>query len=60
MFKFENSIVTIYKRITRKKIDIQWKPLNVITLEPDQSDHINRMITLTDRKEAKMAFWDII
>ena len=39
---------------------IQWKPLNVITLGPDKSDHINRMITLTKQKEAKMAFWDII
>ena len=27
---------------------VQWKPLNVITLELPQSDNITRMITLTD------------
>jgi hypothetical protein len=31
-------------------VDIQWKPLNVITLGQTQSDNINRMITLTDYK----------
>ncbi len=26
---------------------LQWKPLNVITLGPTESDNINRMITVT-------------
>jgi hypothetical protein len=28
--------------------DIQWKPLNVITLGQTKSDNINQMITITD------------
>ena len=27
---------------------LQWKPLNVITLGPRETDNINRMITLTE------------
>jgi hypothetical protein len=32
----------------KKKKILQWKPLNVITLGPRETGHINRLITLTD------------
>ncbi len=31
-----------------RKFEIQWKPLNVITLGQIKSDMINQMITITD------------
>jgi hypothetical protein len=29
------------------ELKLQWKPLNVITLGPRETDHINRMITIS-------------
>ncbi len=34
--------------MNKKEISIQWKPLNVITLEQNIFDHNNQMITLTE------------
>ncbi len=31
-----------------QKIEIQWKPLNVITLGQIETDNINRMITIAE------------
>ena len=41
-------------------IDVQWKPLIVITLGQAKSDNNNRMITITDENIAKKVIWDQI
>jgi hypothetical protein len=45
-------------------INIQWKPLNVITLGQMESDNINQMITITNclliQKSCLLFIWDLV
>ena len=45
-FLMVRNILPLWK--SAYKIKVQRKPLNVITLGQTKSDHINRMITITD------------
>ncbi len=52
------------RHMNKKEISIQWKPLNVITLEQNIFDHNNRMITLTENTfwavDCKTVFYEFI
>jgi hypothetical protein len=43
---------------------LQWKPLNVITLGQNDTENVNRMITLTEQAfwliDCKNAKWDTL
>ena len=50
----KSTFLNKYKKIQENtsrcnyELNIQWKPLNVITLGQTETDNINRLITLTD------------